>query len=91
MDDLTSGLDPEMLMDLEDPEASELEDEDEEFVEEALPSPLQLPSSGPGSTTTSITSSPPNNDDFLPPFNFTGKPLSSIRRGRGRPRREGGK
>lgn len=88
MDEITSGLDPDELMDLDDAEASDL-DEDED-VDYPVPSPLQIPSSGPASTATSTTSSPPNNEDIPPTFNFTGKPLN-IKRGRGRPRREGGK
>lgn len=45
---------------------------------------------GPASNATSTASSPANNEDFSTPYNFTGKPLT-IKRGRGRPRREGGK
>lgn len=87
MDEIAPGLDPDELMDLDEPEGSDM-DEDEE--EDPVPSPFQLLSSGPGSTATSVASSPSNTDDFPPPFNFTGKPLN-IKRGRGRPRREGGK
>lgn len=91
MDDLASSIDSDVLIDLlDDQEGSDLDDDDEEF-DEPLQSPLQLLSSGPGSTTTSITSSPPNNEDFIQPFNLSGKPFTSIKRGRGRPRREGGK
>lgn len=88
MDEITSGLDPDELMDLDDAEASDL-DEDEEDVDYPVPSPLQIPSSGPASTATSTTSSPPNNEDVPATFNFTGKTIN-IKRGRGRPRREGG-
>lgn len=90
MDEMTSGLDPDELMDLDEAEGSDLDEEEEDVIDDALPSPLQLPSSGPGSTATSTASSPPNNEDTPPVFNFSGKPLN-IKRGRGRPRREGGK
>lgn len=90
MDELTTGVvDPDELMDLDEGDASELDEEEEDVIEDTLPSPLQLPSSGPASTATSAASSPPTNDDAPPVFNFTGKPLN-IKRGRGRPRREGG-
>lgn len=89
MDELTSGVDPDELMDLDEAEGSDLEEDDEDVIEDTLPSPLQLPSSGPASTATSAASSPPTNDDVPPVFNFTGKPMN-IKRGRGRPRREGG-
>lgn len=88
MDEVTSGLDPDDLMDLDEAEGSDLEDEEEDNIDDPIPSPLQLPSSGPGSTATSTASSPPNNDDAPSVFNFSGKPLN-IKRGRGRPRREG--
>lgn len=92
MDEIPACLDPdELIMDLDDPEGSDLEDDDEDIIDDPIPSPFQLPSSGPGSTATSVTSSPPNNEDIPPPFNFSGKPLVGIKRGRGRPRREGGK
>ncbi|XP_060525404.1 histone-lysine N-methyltransferase 2C-like [Cylas formicarius] len=90
MDEMSSGLEPDELMDLEEPEPYELEEEDEELTEDPSSSPFQLLSSGPGSTATSAASSPPNTEDFPTPFNFSGKPLS-VKRGRGRPRREGGK
>lgn len=90
MDEVTSGIDPDELMDLEEAEASDLDDDDEDVIDYSLPSPVQIPSSGPGSTATSTASSPPNNEDVPPNFNFTGKPLN-IKRGRGRPRREGGR
>lgn len=91
MDEIASGIDPDDLMDLEEAEGSDLDEEEDELIEDPLPSPFQFPSSAPGSTATSAASSPPNNDDLLsPPFNFSGKPLN-IKRGRGRPRREGGK
>ncbi|VEN62754.1 unnamed protein product [Callosobruchus maculatus] len=92
MEESTSGaLDPDELlpMDLDEPEASDLEDDDEE-LDEPVPSPFLLTNSQPGSAATSVASSPSNIDDLPPPFNFTGKPLN-IKRGRGRPRREGGK
>lgn len=90
MDELATGVDPDELMDLEEAEASDLDEDDEDAImDEQLTSPLQLPSSGPASTATSAASSPPNNEDIPPLFNFTGKPLN-IKRGRGRPRREGG-
>ncbi|KAG5897190.1 hypothetical protein JTB14_022545 [Gonioctena quinquepunctata] len=89
MDEITSGLDPdELMMDLDEPEGSDLEEDDEELIDDHMSSPFPL-SSGQGSTTTSVASSPVN-EDFSPPFNFAGKPLN-IKRGRGRPRREGGK
>ncbi|CAH0559006.1 unnamed protein product [Brassicogethes aeneus] len=92
MDEIPAGLDPdELTMDLDDPEGSDLEDDDEDIIDDPSQSPFQLPSSGPGSTTTSVTSSPPNNEDLPPSFNLSGKPLVGIKRGRGRPRREGGK
>lgn len=90
MDEITSGLDPDEMMDLDEPEGSDLEEDEEEIIDDPVPSPFQLLSSGPGSTATSVASSPSNTDDFPTPFNFTGKPLN-IKRGRGRPRREGGK
>lgn len=91
MDELSSGVvDPEELMDLDEGDGSELDEDEEDVIEDPLPSPLQLPSSGPASTATSAASSPPTNDDAPSVFNFTGKPLN-IKRGRGRPRREGGK
>ncbi|KAJ8921946.1 hypothetical protein NQ315_008580 [Exocentrus adspersus] len=89
MDEVASVLDPDEMMDLDEPEGSDLEEDDEEIVDDPVPSPFQLLSSGPGSTATSVASSPSNTDEFPTPFNFTGKPLN-IKRGRGRPRREGG-
>lgn len=89
MDDIPSGLDPDELMELDEPDASDLEEDEEDLIDDPVTSPFLL-SSEQGSTATSIASSPPNNDDFTQPFNFTGKPLN-IKRGRGRPRRaEGG-
>lgn len=89
MDEIPQGLDPDEIMDLDEPEGSDLDEDEEDLIDDPLPSPFLL-SSGPGSTTTSVASSPPNNEDFQQPF-LTGKPLS-IKRGRGRPRRaEGGK
>lgn len=90
MEDITSGIDPDELMDLDEGDGSELDEEDEDVLDDPLPSPLQIPSSGPGSTATSAASSPPNNEEPPPIFNYTGKPLT-IKRGRGRPKREGGK
>lgn len=91
MDEMASAVDADDLMELDEGEASELEDEDDESIDDPLPSPFQIPSSGNASTATSAANSPPNNNDDMPPlFNFSGKPLS-IKRGRGRPRREGGK
>lgn len=95
MDELASAVDADDLMELDEGEASELEDEDDESIDDPLPSPFQIPSSGPASAATSAANSPPNNnsivvDDIPPLFSFSsGKPLS-IKRGRGRPRREGG-
>lgn len=89
MDEMASGVDPDELMDLEEGEGSDLDEEDEESMDDPIPSPFQLPSSGPASAATSAASSPPTTDDVPTHFNFTGKPLS-IKRGRGRPRREGG-
>lgn len=89
MDEIASAVDADDLMELDEGEASELEDEDDESIDDPLPSPFQIPSSGTASANTSAASSPPNNDDIPPLFNFSGKPLS-IKRGRGRPRREGG-
>ncbi|CAH1176242.1 unnamed protein product [Phaedon cochleariae] len=88
MDEITSGLDPDELMDLDEADGSDIDEEDEELIDDPIASAFLL-SSGPGSTATSVASSPIN-EDFSPPFNFTGKPLN-IKRGRGRPRREGGK
>lgn len=88
MDEMPQGLDPDELMDLDEPEGSDLDEDEEDLIDDPVPSPFLL-SSGHGSTTTSVASSPPNNEDFQQPF-ITGKPLS-IKRGRGRPRRaEGG-
>lgn len=89
MDEISSGIDPDDLMDLDEAEGSDLDEEEDELIDDPIPSPFQFPSSGPGSTATSAASSPPNADDFSLPFNFSGKPLN-IKRGRGRPRREGG-
>ncbi|XP_063909689.1 histone-lysine N-methyltransferase 2C-like isoform X2 [Zophobas morio] len=83
MDEIAQGLDPDDLMDLD--EGSDLDEEEDELIDDALPSPFQFPSSG--SAATSAASSPPN-DDFPLPFGFSGKPFSSLRRGRGRPRRD---
>ncbi|XP_044258429.1 histone-lysine N-methyltransferase 2C-like isoform X2 [Tribolium madens] len=80
MEEIGQALDPDDLMDLD--EGSDL-DEEEDELDDPLPSPFQFPSSG----ATSAASSPPN-DDFPLPFGFSGKPLS-VKRGRGRPRREG--
>lgn len=90
MDEENVGMeiDEEMDMDEPDGEASDVEDEEEEIGEDPGSSPFQQPSSGPGSTPTSTASSPPVNDDLLSTYPFTGKPLS-IRRGPGRPRKEG--
>ena len=83
MDEIAQGLDPDDLMDLD--EGSDLDEEEDELIDDALPSPFQFPSSG--SAAPSAASSPPN-DDFPLPFGFSGKPFSSLRRGRGRPRRD---
>lgn len=89
MDDIPSGLDPDELMELDEPDGSDLDEDEDDLIDDPVTSPFLL-SSGQGSTATSVTSSPPNNDDFIQPFSFTGKPLN-IKRGRGRPRRaEGG-
>ncbi|XP_056641929.1 histone-lysine N-methyltransferase 2C-like isoform X3 [Diorhabda sublineata] len=88
MEELTSGLDPDELMDLDEPEGSDLEDDEEDLIDDSI-SPSFMLSSAPGSTTNSVASSPIS-EDFPPPFNFSGKPLN-VKRGRGRPRREGGK
>lgn len=90
MDEMASPVDADELMELDEGDASELEDEDDESIDDPLPSPFQIPSSGTVSAATSAASSPPTNDDIPPLFNFSGKPLS-IKRGRGRPRREGGR
>lgn len=89
MDEMTSGLDPDELMDLDEAEGSDLDEDEDDVIDDPIPS-FHLPSSGPGSTATSTASSPPNNEESTPNFNFSGKPLN-IKRGRGRPRREGGK
>lgn len=86
---MASGADPDYMMDLEEGEGSDLDEEDDESIDDPVTSPFQLPSSGPASTATSAASSPPNAEDVPQQFNFSGKPLS-IKRGRGRPRREGG-
>lgn len=90
MEEETVGVEMDEEMDLEEPDGdgSEVEEEEEEIVDYPGSSPLQQPSSGPGSTPTSNASSPPVSDDILPAYPFTGKPLS-IRRGPGRPRKEG--
>lgn len=90
MDDenVNMEIDEEMDMDEPDGEGSDMEDEEEEIGEDPGSSPFQQPSSGPGSTPTSTASSPPVNDDIMSIYPFTGKPLS-IRRGPGRPRKEG--
>lgn len=97
MDEVGGGIEPDDLMDLDDGDGSDMDEDEDELVDDPLTSPLHLPSSGPASTATSITSSPPNNDDIVgPALHFpymgvvsAGKPLS-IKRGRGRPRREFG-
>ncbi|XP_031333016.1 histone-lysine N-methyltransferase 2C-like isoform X3 [Photinus pyralis] len=83
------GIETEQLMEIDEGDGSDVDDEDEDLIDDPLPSPLQLSSSGAASTATSTTSSP-NNDEFSLPYLFSGKPLN-IKRGRGRPRREGGK
>ncbi|KAF5285410.1 hypothetical protein FQA39_LY16664 [Lamprigera yunnana] len=83
------GIEAEQLMEIDDGDGSDVDDEEEELIDDPLPSPLQLSSSGAASTATSTTSSP-NNDEISLPYLFSGKPLN-IKRGRGRPRREGGK
>ncbi|XP_030747185.1 histone-lysine N-methyltransferase 2C-like [Sitophilus oryzae] len=90
MDDISSALDPDELMDLDEPEPYDLDDDEDEIPDDPAASPFQHLSSDPASAATSAASSPPTVDDFPMPFNFTGKPLA-IKRGRGRPRREGGK
>lgn len=88
-------VDADELMDLDDAEPSDVDDDDVDNEPDAdedqlheLHSPLQLNSS---SAATSAASSPPAAiDDCGPPLFLSGKPLS-IKRGRGRPRREGGK
>ncbi|XP_076251798.1 uncharacterized protein LOC143191021 isoform X3 [Rhynchophorus ferrugineus] len=90
MDDISSALDPNELMDLDEHEPYEIDDDEDDIQDESVTSPFQHLSSGPASAATSVASSPPMADDFPTPFNFTGKPLA-IKRGRGRPRREGGK
>lgn len=87
MEEITSGLDPDELMDLDEPEGSDLEDDEEDLIDDHISSPFIL-SSAPESTANSVASSPIS-EDCHPPFNFTGKPLN-VKRGRGRPRREGG-
>lgn len=94
MDEVGGSLEPDELMELDDGEASDMDEEEDELADDSLTSPIHLPSSGPASTTTSIASSSPNNDDLVTAMHFPyvvsgGKPLS-IKRGRGRPRREGG-
>ncbi|CAG9863833.1 unnamed protein product [Phyllotreta striolata] len=88
MEELTSGLDPDDLMDLDEPEGSDLDEDDDDLIDDHVSSPF-ISSSAPESTANSVASSPIH-EDFPPPFNFTGKPLH-VKRGRGRPRREGGK
>lgn len=85
----SSGLESDELipMDLDEQDCSDLEDDDDE-LDDPISSPFLL-SLGPVSTETSVTSSPPNNDDTPQPFSFSGKPIN-IKRGRGRPRRESG-
>lgn len=90
MEEENIGMEVDEDLDMEDPDgdASDVEDEEEEILEDPGSSPFQQPSSGPGSTPNSTASSPPvTNDDILSSFPFTGKP--SIRRGPGRPRKEG--
>lgn len=88
MEDMSAGLQLDDLLDMDEGEGSELEDEEEDLIDDPLPSPLHLLSSGAISTATSTNSSLPN-DDIALPYMFSGKPMS-IKRGRGRPRREGG-
>ncbi|XP_050507765.1 histone-lysine N-methyltransferase 2C-like isoform X1 [Diabrotica virgifera virgifera] len=88
MEEITSGLDPDELMDLDEPEGSDLDEDEEDLIDDHISSPFIL-SSAPGSTTNSVASSPIS-EEFPPPFSFSGKPLN-VKRGRGRPRREGGK
>lgn len=90
MDDENVGMEMDEEMEMEEPdgEGSDMDEEEEEIGEDPGSSPFQQPSSGPGSTPTSTASSPPVNDDMLASYPFTGKPLS-IRRGPGRPRKEG--
>ncbi|KAF5271825.1 hypothetical protein FQR65_LT05056 [Abscondita terminalis] len=83
------GIEAKQLMEIDDGDGSDVDDEEEELIDDTVPSPLQLSSSGAASTATSTTSSP-NNDELSLPYLFSGKPLN-IKRGRGRPRREGGK
>lgn len=91
MEEVGGGLEPDDLMDIDEGEGSDLDEEEEELIDDPVPSPLQLPSSGAASTATSTASSPPNNDDIPIQYPFSGKPLNiSVKRGRGRPRREGG-
>lgn len=81
-------VDEEMEMDDPDGDPSDVEDEEEEIIDDPGSSPFQHPSSGPGSTPNSTASSPPvSNEDIISSFQFTGKPF--IRRGPGRPRKEG--
>lgn len=88
MDEISQGIDHDELMDPDEPEGSDVDEDDDDLIDDSVHSPFMI-SSGPGSTTTSIASSPPNNEDFQQRF-FTGK-LLNIKRGRGRPRRaEGG-
>lgn len=89
MEEMAPGVDADELMELDEGEGSDLEDEDDESIDDPLPSPFQMPSSEPASAGTSAASSPLNSDDGPHLFGFGGKPLS-IKRGRGRPRREGG-
>lgn len=86
---MEESVDPDELMDLEEAEGSDLDEDDEESIDDPLPSPFQFPS-GPASATTSAASSPLTNEDIPAPYSFSGKPLN-LKRGRGRPRREGGK
>lgn len=90
MEEENVGMEVDEDMDMEDPDgdASDVDEEEEEIIEDPGSSPFQQPSSGPGSTPNSTASSPPvSNDDILSSFPFTGKPF--IRRGPGRPRKEG--
>lgn len=90
MEEENVGMEVDEDMEMEDPDgdASDVDDEEEEIIEDPGSSPFQQPSSGPGSTPNSTASSPPvTNDDILSSFPFTGKPF--IRRGPGRPRKEG--
>lgn len=88
MDELSQGMDPDELMELDEQDGSDVDEDEDDLIDDPSQSPFLL-SSGLGSSAISIASSP-SNEDFQQPF-FTGKPLH-IKRGRGRPRRaEGGR